>query len=51
MDEELEKTLLAMDTVSAFSSQFGDDLYAEQLLLVLIEELLQSKDRDERTTK
>ena len=44
MDKELEKTILGAETLATFARQFGDDIYAEVLVLILIEELLKDKD-------
>jgi hypothetical protein len=44
MEKDLEKTILGTETLQSFFDQFGDDMYAQELLLILIEELLK-KDR------
>jgi hypothetical protein len=41
------KIELANQTLQAFFQQFGDDVYAEELLLILIDELL----KDNKCTK
>jgi hypothetical protein len=44
MDKDLEKTILGAHTLQVFFDQFGDDVYAKELLLILIEELLAKKE-------
>jgi hypothetical protein len=45
MDKNLEKTILGTQTLQAFFDQFGDDVYAEELLSILVEELLKNDDK------
>jgi hypothetical protein len=47
MENELEKTIQGMETLQKFFQQFGDDIYAEELLLALIEVLLKDNKRNE----
>jgi hypothetical protein len=46
MEKDLEKTILGAQTLQSFFDQFGDDVCAQELLLILIEELLK-KEKDE----
>ena len=38
--ESQDKSILAAETLQAFFDQFGDDVYAEEFLMILLEELL-----------